>query len=161
EENAALYLFPDDRVNSFSFLRRIGISQSDYQHHFDMILRHELVHVRQQHSLDILLIEVLKVFFWFHPVISYYKESLQELREYLADREVDKRDIYAEYLVSYTVNCHHPVLVNQFHKSSLLEKRIKMMYKEQSPKWKRSLDVTTAILGVDNMAVVAASREQD
>jgi len=161
EENAALYLFPDDRVNSFSFLRRIGISQSDYQHHFDMILRHELVHVRQQHSLDILLIEVLKVFFWFHPVISYYKESLQELHEYLADREVDNRDIYAEYLVAYTLNCHHPVLVNHFYKSSLLKQRIKMMYKDQSPKWKRSLYVMTALLGVGIMAVVAACSEQD
>lgn len=161
EENAALYLFADDSVKSFSFIGRIGINHTDYHHHFDLIFRHELVHVKQLHSMDILLVEVLKIFFWFHPVLLYYKESLRELHEYLADREVENRDTYAEFLVAYTLSSTDPVLVTNFYKSSLLKQRIHMMYKDQSPKWKRSLYVMTALLGVGIMAVVAACSEQD
>lgn len=161
EENAALYLFADDCVKSFSFIGRIGINHTDYHHHFDLIFRHELVHVRQLHSMDILLVEVLKIFFWFHPVLLYYKESLRELHEYLADREVENRDTYADFLVAYTLSSTDPVLVTNFYKSSLLKQRIHMMYKAQSPEWKRGLYVMTVLTGIGIMAVIASCSAQD
>jgi len=52
------------------------------------ILRHELTHVRQLHTLDILLVEALQVFFWFNPLLKLYKRAIQLNHEFLADEAV-------------------------------------------------------------------------
>ena len=51
---------------------------------------HELVHVNQKHTIDILFIEVLKVFFWFNPLFIFYKKAIQLNHEFLADEEIVK-----------------------------------------------------------------------
>lgn len=58
----------------------------------ERMLQHELAHVDQYHSLDILLCEILKIPFWFNPLIYWYKSSLQEVHEYLADEAVIKKE---------------------------------------------------------------------
>ena len=83
-EDFTLFLLDDDQTGSFSFLNNIVINRTDYAENLDTILSHELVHVRQRHSWDILLVEVLRVVFWFNPVVFLYKRSLQQLHEYLA-----------------------------------------------------------------------------
>jgi len=49
------------------------------------IIAHEEVHIRQRHSIDILLMEVLKVVFWFNPLMYLYKSTFEEVHEYEAD----------------------------------------------------------------------------
>ncbi|REA56362.1 hypothetical protein DSL64_27085 [Dyadobacter luteus] len=120
---------------SFSFFRWLMVSQQDYEENLDTVLRHELVHIRQKHSYDIILIELLKVVFWFNPVLWLYKKSLQEVHEFLADEEVPNRERYATFLIGYGM--HSPVqsLTNQFFSSSLLKSRIKMIYKNRTSRW--------------------------
>ncbi|HEV7346812.1 TonB family protein [Telluribacter sp.] len=123
------------QIGSFSFLKWVVISRSDYEHHFDTILNHELVHVQQRHSLDVLLVEVLRVLFWFNPVLILYKQSLQQVHEYLADQQAPNRDRYAEFLVAYALDTPVAVLTNHFFNSSLLKDRIKMLYKNRNSRW--------------------------
>lgn len=52
------------------------------------LLRHEQVHVRQRHTLDLLLVEALGVVFWFHGVVPYFGRQLKAVHEYLADAAV-------------------------------------------------------------------------
>ncbi|MGI4885538.1 MAG: POTRA domain-containing protein [Janthinobacterium lividum] len=52
------------------------------------LLRHERVHVRQRHTLDLLLVEALGVVFWFHGVVPYLGRQLKAVHEYLADAAV-------------------------------------------------------------------------
>src|SRR5699024_10609358 len=52
------------------------------------ILFHELVHARQNHSLDILFIELLKTISWFNPLLYLYKTAIQLNHEYIADDKV-------------------------------------------------------------------------
>lgn len=52
------------------------------------VMDHEMVHIKERHSYDIMFIEVLKVFFWFNPFMYLYKLLLEESHEYLADRKV-------------------------------------------------------------------------
>ncbi|KQS23866.1 M56 family metallopeptidase [Dyadobacter sp. Leaf189] len=120
---------------SFSFFKWLVVNQADYENNPDTILRHEHVHIRQWHSLDILLIEILKVLFWANPVVWFYKRSLQTLHEYLADMEAANRDTYAHFLVSYALNVPGQVLTNHFSNASLLKNRIKMIYKNRTSKW--------------------------
>lgn len=158
-EDHTLVLLPHNEIGSFSFLKWLVVNFTDYELNFDPILRHESVHIRQLHSLDILLIEILKVGFWFNPVLWFYKRSLQEVHEYLADEEVPNREQYARFLVSYALNAPVASLTNHFFNSSLLKSRIQMIYKNRNSQW--ALGKYLMIFPVIGMVVMlTAARER-
>jgi beta-lactamase regulating signal transducer with metallopeptidase domain len=134
-DDCKLVLIDSNRIGSFSFLKWIVVNRNDYENHFDAILRHETVHMQQWHSLDILLVEVMKVIFWFNPVLLLYKKSLQEVHEFLADYEAPSRESYAVFLISYALNAPVASLTNHFYKPSQIKTRIQMIYKNRSSKW--------------------------
>lgn len=68
------------------------------------VMQHEITHVRQRHTWDILYLELLGIVFWFNPICIFYKRSIQNIHEYLADyslidKGVDKKE-YCDLLVS-------------------------------------------------------------
>ncbi len=67
----------------------------------DAVLRHELTHITEKHTVDILYIECLRSFLWFNPVIWLYRWALPQVHELLADRKVTQKfgkDAYATLL---------------------------------------------------------------
>ncbi|TLU98182.1 M56 family metallopeptidase [Dyadobacter luticola] len=122
-------------TGSFSFFKWLVVSKTDYEDNPDVILRHEHVHIRQLHSLDVIFVEFLKVFLWFNPVIWFYKRAIQEIHEFLADQQIPDRDRYANFLVSYALNVPQRILTNHFYNSSLLKSRIQMIYKNRTSNW--------------------------
>lgn len=127
--------FGTSDCGSFSFFKWMIVNRSDYEHNSDTIFRHEYVHIRQLHSVDILLIECLKVVFWFNPAVWFYKHSMQAVHEYLADSGATSRDSYAKFLVAYALKIPEQMLTNHFSNSSLLKDRIKMIYKNRTSNW--------------------------
>ncbi|MBU1820074.1 MAG: TonB family protein [Bacteroidetes bacterium] len=162
-----LILLEANRVGSFSFLNRIVISRTDYEHHLDTVLNHELVHVQQRHSWDILLVEVLRVLFWFNPVLILYKRSLQQVHEYLADgqailQSAGRRDQYAEFLVAYALHAPVATLTKHFFNTSLLKSRITMLYKNRNSKWALGrYAVVLPLVGLVLMLTAARERVAD
>ncbi|WP_221394505.1 M56 family metallopeptidase [Dyadobacter sp. NIV53] len=162
-EDYNLILLPDYQpagsgIGSFSFLKWLVVSCNDYENHLDTILRHESIHIKQRHSLDILLIESLKIVFWFNPVLWFYKHSLQEVHEYLADEEAPNREHYTTFLVSYALNSPVKSLTNHFFKSSLLKTRIRMIYKNRTSKWLLSkYFIIIPVIGI--MTALTAARK--
>ncbi len=76
---------------AFSFLHYIFLNPDFQQLSADeqqQVKQHEQVHVRQKHTLDLLFFEIAGALFWFNPLITYLKNALQEVHEYLADAEV-------------------------------------------------------------------------
>jgi TonB family protein len=134
-DDCKVVLIDSNHVGSFSFLKWIVINRSDYEHHFDAILRHEMVHTQQWHSIDILLTEIMKVAFWFNPVLLLYKRSFQEVHEFLADEQAPNRETYARFLVAYALNAPVASLTNHFFKPSQIKSRIQMIYKNRTSKW--------------------------
>jgi len=69
------------------------------------VLLHEEVHAKQLHSIDVVLIELLQVFFWFNPVIYLLKNTIKLNHEFLADSAVIKTTLspktYQNTLLSY------------------------------------------------------------
>lgn len=55
------------------------------------VMEHELAHIRQRHSLDIIIVEVIQVFTWFNPFLYLYKRSIKINHELLADAAVIRR----------------------------------------------------------------------
>ena len=160
-EPIQIHLLPDNAIPSFSFLNKIAISKSDYADHFDEILSHEIVHVKQRHTLDILFVELLRIFFWFHPALPAYKKSLQEIHEFLADEKSSNRDTYAEFLVAYSMGLPRMSLVNSFYNSSLLKQRIQMLYKNKSSKWQFALYPAMGLLTSALVLFVAACSDTE
>ncbi|MCE7041983.1 M56 family metallopeptidase [Dyadobacter sp. CY312] len=142
-EDCKVVLIDSNDVGSFSFLKWIVVNRNDYENHFDAILRHEMVHTSQGHTFDILFVEILRILFWFNPVLILYKNALQEVHEYLADEAAPNRENYANFLVSYGLNAPIAALTNHFFKPSQLKSRIEMIYKSRSSKWLRSSYILT------------------
>lgn len=146
------------RSGSFSFLKWMIISNEDYERNFEPIFMHEMVHIRQWHTLDILLIELLKVFFWFNPALWLYKRALQDTHEYLADEQALDKDRYATFLVAYAKNAVVTSVTNQFFNSSLLKRRIHMMYQNRTAAWLRSKYLLLCPLLALAIALMAARK---
>ncbi len=77
----------EDNVVPHSFLGYTFLSKKEYLsgQTKDDILIHELTHVSQYHSIDLLIVEFLKVVFWFNPIFSLYRTAIQLNHEFLAD----------------------------------------------------------------------------
>ncbi len=134
-----LVRLPDDGSASFSFGQYLVLNRTDALAPPDALLRHEEAHIRQHHTADRLFIELVRAAFWFNPVLWLYKQALQEVHEFLADRAAsqasdtpDFRSDYARQLVAYALNAPTTALITPFVSSSTLKQRIVMLQKPQS-----------------------------
>ncbi len=126
---------------TFSFFNLIYIGKSDSleAHEKEQIIRHESIHAKQLHSVDILLVTLVKNFFWFNPFIKTYKDLFIQLHEFEADaRAVENSDVnkYCSLLARVALQSHFPI-ASHFNES-LTVKRIEMMrtLKKKIEKWK-------------------------
>ncbi len=115
----------------FSFFKRIFWDKKldVYSTEGDQILRHELYHVRQGHSFDILFIEIINILFWFNPFFLLVKKELKAIHEFLADEFAisgDNRYAYAEILVWQSIRHKKTHLPNSFF-SNQIKRRITMI----------------------------------
>lgn len=95
------------------------------------VLAHEQAHIRQRHSLDVLLLEVIGIFFWWNPLWYAYDRALRAVHEYQADAAAlgfSGRRRYSRLLVRQLFEVASPPLTHAFH-SSQLKRRIAMMTK--------------------------------
>jgi beta-lactamase regulating signal transducer with metallopeptidase domain len=120
-----------------SFMNVIFLNEKEYQDGkiSSTVLKHELTHVRQYHSVDILFIELIKTFFWFNPVVYAFKYVIQTNHEYLADQavldaEVDAKS-YMHQLIRYASHTS-PLALSSTLNFSSTKKRIQMMHAASS-----------------------------
>lgn len=132
---------------SFVFLNKTKIPGGDV----DRILAHELAHVRQFHSVDIVLAEILTVIQWFNPFVWPYKRSLRETHEYLADRAVIAQGCslarYQLLIVEQHVGGRLLELASSF-RTSQIKRRITMLTKQETKglaRWKPLLILPLAV----------------
>ncbi len=105
----------------------------------EIIDAHENIHIKQLHTLDILLVEIIGIFFWFNPIVYGYRRSLKFIHEYLADAHAanftESKKQYAMVLFLQNFKTGHE-LANTFYNVSLLEARIKMLQRKRSDKYR-------------------------
>ncbi|CAM4331348.1 M56 family metallopeptidase [Gillisia hiemivivida] len=101
----------------------------------DQIVAHEIIHVQQKHSYDLVFFEILKILFWFNPLIYIYQNRIAALHEFIADsnvvKTIEKRSYY-EQLLNTAFNTQNISFINQFFNHSLIKKRIVMLQKSKS-----------------------------
>jgi magnesium-transporting ATPase (P-type) len=79
----------ENETSPYSFLNYVFVSQSLMQSKgYDKMIEHELEHVKQGHSLDVIILQILTVFQWFNPFMWMLNRAIRENHEYLADQAV-------------------------------------------------------------------------
>jgi len=95
-------LLPPHTFFNYVFLNKSGFEADKIP---EEVLLHEETHARQFHSIDILVLELVQVLFWFNPMVYAFKKSIRLNHEFLADEAVLKSNIptqnYQHTLLSY------------------------------------------------------------
>lgn len=101
------------------------------------ILNHELVHVKQWHSLDVILMEIMVIIKWFNPLIYLFRNSLRRTHEYIADsyvsHQMGNKHGYAMILLKQYQNHKASLLSSTF--SMYIQDRISMLARVPSKGW--------------------------
>jgi len=127
------------RINPFSFFRHIYINPSLHQpSELDAILRHELVHVKEWHTIDVLTAELNNIFYWFNPGAWLMKTAIRENLEFITDRRMLQQGAdpkaYQYNLIKVSGIPYATAIANNFNFSHL-KNRIKMMNQKRSAKY--------------------------
>lgn len=98
------------------------------------IIRHEFIHVKQRHTIDIIWSELLCVLAWYNPFAWLLRQAIRQNLEFIADQQVlqsglDKKQY--QYLLLRVVGINDFSIASNFNFSSL-KKRIAMMNKSKS-----------------------------
>ncbi|MCB0398439.1 MAG: hypothetical protein KDD26_02235, partial [Winogradskyella sp.] len=120
---------------AFSFFNTIFLGENIPKSKQDTIYEHELVHVREKHSVDLLFFEVLRILFWFSPLVYIYQNRVKELHEFIADAKAVKqqgKSGYYQSLLHQILDTNTLSFTNTFFKKSLIKKRIVMLQKSKS-----------------------------
>ncbi len=119
---------------AFSFFKKIKVDENLPLR--NTIVAHELVHMRQWHSADVLFIEAVMIINWFNPIAYLYRKAIKQVHEFIADSEAIQTGVsktaYAMLLLNQTFGTTSHQLTNNFFNNSLLKQRIIMLNKNKS-----------------------------
>ena len=120
---------------AFSFFNTVFLGEKIPEKERQTIYEHELVHIKQLHTLDLMVFELMRIVFWFNPLIYIYQSRVKELHEYIADAKAVKQHGKANYyqsLLNQIFDVNNVSFTNTFFKKSLIKKRIAMLQKSKS-----------------------------
>ncbi len=120
----------------FSFGKYIFLNPNQYNEaEFVQILQHEKIHVRLQHTFDLILAELLTIIQWFNPMAWLYRYLTVENLEFQVDEKIlasgeDKKN-YQYHLLKIAIP-NYPLSITTNYNQSLIKKRITMMNQKKS-----------------------------
>ena len=122
-------------VIPFSFGNSIFLNPGQHNDkELEEIIRHEFVHVKQKHTIDIIWSEILCIINWYNPFAWLIRNAIRQNLEFIADENVLQNGVNKkeyQYLLLKVIGNNHFSIANQFNFSSL-KKRIAMMNKIKS-----------------------------
>ncbi|WP_417350863.1 M56 family metallopeptidase [Flavobacterium alkalisoli] len=141
--NGATIILLEEDILPHTFLNNIFLNKKEYKRQTiePELYNHELTHVKQRHTLDILFIELLKTVFWFNPLLYFYKKAIQLNHEFLADEKVIKTNNvthYQQLLLNKASFKAETIFLSSNLNFSITKKRFNMMNKT-TPKWKSAV----------------------
>jgi len=136
-EGKTKLVFLDRELSPFSFLNYIFVSQGLHATKgWEKMIEHEQQHIRQGHTIDVLMLELIAIVQWFNPFFWMFRRALRENHEFLADQAVIAHGTAPSWYKQILVNQYvgdQIVIANNFN-YSLIKTRIKMMSKIKSGK---------------------------
>lgn len=138
-KNGIRYIETHENTGPFSFFNTIVYNPKLHTNsELKLILKHEEAHVKNRHSIDVILSNLLLFINWFNPFCWLYRKRITENLEFLADRETtQKLDCSIDYqrsLLNFVKIEHRTFPVNNFHKS-FIARRIQKLQQLESKKY--------------------------
>ena len=148
-----IHVLLNDLITPHTFFKYIFLNKSKFEKQSipQEVFWHEEAHAKQNHSIDVLFIELLQVIFWFNPLIYFTKHAIKMNHEFLADRAVLNKGIslptYQHILLAFSSNASESPLANAInysstrHAASVIKKRFTVMKTHTTKQkiWLRSL----------------------
>lgn len=138
-----------DNPGPHSFFKSVFLNRDDYQNGRidNEILNHELEHIKQFHTVDIIIVEIVKIFYWFNPIYLLYDRAIRINHEYLADHNVIRVSYniknYAEKLFSFISTTNIPLTSGS--SQSFTKRRLLMLTKSKSKLFLNSLRIIATL----------------
>ncbi|SHM81338.1 M56 family metallopeptidase [Polaribacter sp. KT 15] len=152
--NKATLVLVDDQILPHTFWKAIFINKKEYENGNieEELFTHELTHVTQKHTIDVLLIEFLQILFWINPLFIFLKKAVQLNHEFLADEKVihqHKNTFQYQHLLLNKAAWNNEYYLASNLNYSLTKKRLKMMTTQssQSKIWIKKLAVIPLLAG--------------
>jgi TonB family protein len=137
DEGSRIIRFHGFNTGGFSAMGYVFINTRLSPEEAGDIIRHEQNHLKQNHFIDIIFIELVKAFQWFNPVVYLFNRSLRAIHEYQADQECLSSGVpivnYQSLLLNQVFKSRAFNLTNSFSNPSLIKKRMVMMTKKRTP----------------------------
>lgn len=166
-----------EAVAPFAFWQTVYLNPARHSlRELPAILCHERVHVREWHTLDVLLAQLSLLFYWFNPGVWLLRQALHENLEFNTDYRVVQSGLldtkaYQYQLLHQSVQAQSNALVSHFN-FHLLKTRIAMLNKPRTARMQAAryllfvpLTVALALWGCEKKAYlpepVATSQNQN
>ena len=129
----------DRGYSPFSFFHMIFINERNFNpENLAAIMAHEQVHIRQSHTFDLILAQLLIIIQWFNPFAWLINRELKNIHEFLADEGVIRQGTpapeYQQMILNESIGIQLNDLANNFNISQL-KKRLAMMTQKRSGNW--------------------------
>ena len=124
-------------TEAFTFFKYIFIGEDIDPLSRKQILTHEQIHAKQGHTWDLIFFEIMKIIFWFNPLIYFNQKLISTVHEYLADQKATaatSKKAYYEELLNTAFGTNNLSFTNTFFNQSLIKNRIIMLQKSKSKK---------------------------
>ena len=100
------------------------------------IIRHEQNHLKRNHFIDIIFVDLIKAFQWFNPAAYLFNKSLRAIHEFQADESCISSGIplaiYQKLLLNQVFKTKTFNLSNSFSNPSMIRSRMIMMSKKRT-----------------------------
>ncbi len=137
EKKGKYILIYADVMSVFSCFNWIFIPKHMNYSIDNVIIEHEKKHVDSKHTLDLILAELYIIFYWFNPIVYFYRKSLKSIHEYQADSKVLNKKIIttSDYLKLLKTEIENSTKINNvysYFKHPVIKQRVNMILKKKS-----------------------------
>ena len=154
-EGKKVYLHSDSSLGTFSWLKDIylynGTERWSNETQLHLLIQHEEAHINKYHWLDLILTRVVIIFQWFNPAAWFFRNELQRVHEYEADREILRQGndagMYQRLLINNISVFRTSGLTDGLNNCSL-KSRIIMMNNKNIPKHRGLRVITVGLLAI-------------
>jgi uncharacterized protein (UPF0333 family) len=126
----------DEDIHPFSYFNQIVIPSDILKRSYlNVILQHEQVHVKEQHTIDVCIAELLFLFQWFNPFAWLLKDAIKDNLEFLTDDRIIRhadRQSYQLAMVMLVGKSGVPPFLTALNGSQLKNRIIMMKTKNQN-----------------------------
>jgi TonB family protein len=152
----------------FSFFRWLFWNPDAFidAHQSNLVYQHELAHIRQKHSIDLILAYVVKSLCWFNPASYLLAKAIGVNLEYLADEAALRNSranvsSYGQALMEQQLLQAANPLINRFHYTQIQNRVHMLSFKNQYRSQQMVNGLTVALLGALTAGLVACSANDE